>query len=285
MVCPSTEGAGGKGLSFESENPWLEVSRESPCLADRQDEPNIPPTTSISLRLLRTEAQLNSHAVPVLALSVNEKEGMRVEVERAWKEEEDALALLPKVDAVLTSYSEVDAFLLAVETFCTRYNCVSEQLAVADFRMKEEVAYFYSRRMKAVYPEREKCYETLAKLMSQLVCFRDPETILHTCLEGVKPNGSALELYIQVGSAYDVYVRLCERLETEVKLTEDSLASKFISLLPAEVRDKTDSIYASQGRPGILRCVEIAVEARASIPAVTTNSSVPQTQPQVFRKY
>lgn len=182
------------------------------------------------------------------------------ETKGAWRTEKEALARLPKLDNVPIDYSVVDKFLLEVEAFGSRFADEDEWLDIAESRMDTQVIYFYSRRMKALLPGKEKNYKTLAELMTKLVFSKDAESLLHKNLEAI-PKGEleALDLYNRVGVAYDAYVRYCERTNAPIKVTEESLASKYTSLLRPHVANETSGLAESYGNPDIFRCVEIAV--------------------------
>lgn len=178
----------------------------------------------------------------------------------AWRAKKEALAELPKLKQVPCNFLEVDRFLLEIEDFARRYQSTSELLEIAESQIHTVVLYFFSRRMKVMYPESDRDYKTLAKVMSKLSCFRDPVALLNDYLAKIDTGKlRAIELYLQVGSAYDTYVRFCERTESPVAITEDSLAPSYMSLLPEELRDRTKAVVQSMGNPGFLRCVEIAV--------------------------
>lgn len=180
----------------------------------------------------------------------------------AWRAKKEALAELPKLQQVPCNFFEVDRFLLEIEAFARRYESTSELLEIAESQIHAVVLYFFSRRMKVMYPESDRDYKTLAKVMSKLSCFRDPAALLNYHLDKIDMGQlQAVELYLKLGSVYDTYVRFCERTESPVDITEDSLASKYMSLLPSELRDRTTAVVQSLGNPGFLRCVEIAVGA------------------------
>lgn len=188
-----------------------------------------------------------------------------------------ALAQLPKLEDVPVDYDVVDKFLLEVETFGSRFADEDEWFDIAEFQMGAHVLYFYRRRMKVLLPGREQNYKALAELMTKLVFFKDAEVNLHRSLEAI-PKGqlNALNLYIKVGHVYDVYVRYCERVKAPIQVSEESLASKYISLLPPNVSSATTRQAESCGNPDIFRCVEIAVAepyVPVSVPTTTATTA------------
>lgn len=184
------------------------------------------------------------------------------EATNAESEDQDALTQIPRLDAIPCTLADVDRFLLEVEAFGKRFGKEDELLVIAKSRMGIEVLCFFERRMKALHPEREENFKTLAYLMSKLVSFKSAEVLLHEKLESIEHDKhNPAGLYVEFGLAYDEYVRFCERTDSAVQVTENSLQSKYISFLDSGIASEISTVKELHGEPDILRCTEIAEEA------------------------
>ncbi|CDI79073.1 hypothetical protein, conserved [Eimeria acervulina] len=171
--------------------------------------------------------------------------------------EREALAHVRRLQSVPVSYLEVDKFLCSVESFACRFNKESQLLEIAEGQMDGTVRYFYRKRMQMLFPGRQRDYQTLVELMLRLLCLGNPETFLRRELRGAPPH-KALKLYVELGLLHDAYTRLCERTNTEIKRTEESLAQEFLSRLPNRLAEQTRRVVRNVPSPNLFAYAVVA---------------------------
>ncbi|CDJ35543.1 uncharacterized protein EMH_0026790 [Eimeria mitis] len=164
--------------------------------------------------------------------------------------EREALSHVRRLQSVPVSYLEVDRFLCSVESFARRFNKEDQLLEIAEGQMDGTVRYFYRKRMQMLLPGRQRDYQTLVEVMLRLLCLGNPEAFLRRELRGAPPH-KALKLYVELGLLYDAYTRLCERTNTEIKRTEESLAQEFLSRLPNRLAEQTRRVVRTVPSPNL----------------------------------
>ncbi|CDJ42783.1 hypothetical protein, conserved [Eimeria tenella] len=164
--------------------------------------------------------------------------------------EKEALSHVRRLQSVPVSYLEVDKFLCSIEAFAARFRREQQLLEIAEGQMDATVRYFYRKRMEMLFPGRKRDYQTLVEVMLRLLCLGNPESFLRRELRGAPPH-KALKLYVELGLLYDSYTRLCERTNSEIKRTEDSLAQDFLSRLPNRLAEQTRRVARNVPSPNL----------------------------------